>query len=558
MFRFKQVLISMTMTIGILFLWSCSSNNDSFTKGIEHVVVIGVDGLSPDGIQKAETPMLDSIIANGAYTMHARSVLPSSSSPNWASMLMGADAEQHGVTSNAWERFDHELPPIVATSEGTFPTIFTLFKDQKPETHVGAIYDWDGFGRLFEKGDVDFDIDGDHEDKTTAQVVSYLKEYQPDFTFVHLDHVDHAGHSMGHGSLEYYRSVQKADSLIAEIINATKDAGMFEKTMFLICSDHGGIGFGHGGESPAEMNVPFILYGAGIKKGYQIEETVYQYDNAATVAYALGLKTPQAWIGRPVKGAFLGNEKPNLVYKRKETVAAPKILPDAGYFEPAGGIFKADSAAVVILNPNANGEIRYTLNAETPNFSNSEVYRDTFYIKETSIIKAGVFEGEKLVSTLSEGNFRLVSKDKEDPVHYKVYYLENAEKLPDFSTLKPEKEGFVTEFSHKNIMAPGEREEQVALVLESYIHIDEAGDYGFFTNSDDGSKLYVDDQLITDNDGDHGVIERGGKATLDKGSHFVRVEYFNGGGGYHLDVKYQGRNIPKQIIPANKLFRTKN
>lgn len=524
---------------------------------IDHVVVIGVDGMSPDGIRNANTPMLDSMVQNGAATMQARSVLPSSSSPNWASMIMGADTEQHGITSNGWEKFDHQLPPVVATKNGTFPTIFTLFKDQQPEAHVGAIYDWDGFGRLFEKDDVDFDINGDHEDGTTTDAITYIKEHTPKFTFVHLDHVDHAGHSMGHGSAEYYTSVAKADSLITEIVKATKDAGMFEKTLFIVSADHGGLGYGHGGESLAEMTIPFIMYGAGVKKGYEIEETVYQYDNAPTVAYAMGLQTPQAWIGRPVKGAFIGNKKPKLTYKRKEQIAQPKILPDAGHYEPAGGVFKADSVAVVIQNPNNGGEIRYVLGGEVPTATNSSVYQDTFYLKETTVLKAAVFQNGAMASTMAEANFRIVPKSKEDPVKFQIFYGEKMEKLPDFSTLKPVKEGYATEFSHKQALSPDIQQDQVALVLISYLEIEEEGKYRFFTNSDDGSKLYVDGILVVDNDGDHGVMERSGTMELTKARHEVRVEFFNGGGGYHLDVKYQGKDVPKQIIPANKLYRVK-
>jgi len=547
----------MIMTTGILLLWSCSSKKEKVPKGIEHIVVIGIDGMSPNGIQNANTPTLDSMIQNGAATLHARSVLPSSSSPNWASMIMGADTEQHGVTSNGWEKFDHQLPPVVVTENGTFPTIFTLFKDQQPEAHVGAIYDWDGFGRLFEKSDVDFDIDGDHEDKTTEEAVNYIKEHTPKFTFMHLDHVDHAGHAQGHGTPDYYLAVEKADSLIAEIVNATKDAGIFEKTMFIISADHGGLGFGHGGESLAEMEIPFIMYGAGIKKGYKIEETVYQYDNAPTIAYAMDLQIPQAWIGRPVKGAFIGNEAPKLIYKRKEQITQPKILPDAGYFEPAGGVFKADSVAVVMQNPNNVGEIRYAIGNKVPTLENSQVYQDMFYLKQTDIIKAGVFQNDQLVSTIAEGSFRIVSKGKQDPVTFQVYQVNGIEKLPDFADFNPILEGFVTEFSHKQALSEEIPQEQVAVTFESYLEVQEAGKYTFFTNSDDGSKLYVNGTQIVDNDGDHGVMERSGSLELAKGRHLVRVEFFNGGGGYHLDAKYKGPNIPKQIIPANHLYREK-
>ncbi|KAB7529671.1 sulfatase-like hydrolase/transferase [Flagellimonas olearia] len=544
------------MVLLTVLVFACDKT-DKKGFAIDHVVVIGVDGMSPDGIRNANTPMLDSMVQNGAATMQARSVLPSSSSPNWASMIMGADTEQHGITSNGWEKFDHQLPPVVATKNGTFPTIFTLFKDQQPEAHVGAIYDWDGFGRLFEKDDVDFDINGDHEDGTTTDAITYIKEHTPKFTFVHLDHVDHAGHSMGHGSAEYYTSVAKADSLITEIVKATKDAGMFEKTLFIVSADHGGLGYGHGGESLAEMTIPFIMYGAGVKKGYEIEETVYQYDNAPTVAYAMGLQTPQAWIGRPVKGAFIGNKKPKLTYKRKEQITQPKILPDAGHYEPAGGVFKADSVAVVIQNPNNSGEIRYVLGGEIPTTANSMVYQDTFYLKETAVLKAAVFQNGAMASTMAEANFRIVPKSKEDPVKFQIFYGEKMEKLPDFSTLKPVKEGYVTEFSHKQALSPDIQQDQVALVLISYLEIEEEGKYRFFTNSDDGSKLYVDGILVVDNDGDHGVMERSGTLELAKGRHEVRVEFFNGGGGYHLDVKYQGKDVPKQIIPANKLYRVK-
>ncbi|MYI84231.1 MAG: alkaline phosphatase family protein, partial [Rhodothermaceae bacterium] len=68
-----------------------------------HIVVVGVDGLSPDGIRQASTPNLDALMEQGASSFSARAVLPTSSSPNWASMINGAGPEQHGIISNAWQ-----------------------------------------------------------------------------------------------------------------------------------------------------------------------------------------------------------------------------------------------------------------------------------------------------------------------------------------------------------------------------------------------------------------------------------------------------------------------
>jgi phosphopentomutase len=80
-------------------------------------------------------------------------------------------------------------------------------------------------------------------------------------------------------------------------MQAITSSAMAEETVVIISSDHGGIGKGHGGESLQEVEIPFIVWGKSVKKNYTIEFTVYQYDNATTVAFALGLKMPMACIG---------------------------------------------------------------------------------------------------------------------------------------------------------------------------------------------------------------------------------------------------------------------
>lgn len=291
----------------VMMLVSCETEQE-LKPLARHVVVIGVDGMSPGGIARAETPNLDYFIENGASTMTARAVLPTSSSPNWASMIMGAGPEQHGITSNGWERENDPMPPAVTGVENIFPSIFSVLKIQQPEAKSAVIYHWGGFGRLFEKSAVSFSQHGEDQFVTTQIATEQIKKNQPRLTFVHLDHVDHAGHEYGHGTDHYYTSVEEADSLIGVIREAVEEAGMLDETVFLITSDHGGLNYGHGGESLAEIQIPFILCGTGIKKNYEIPESVYTYDNAATVAYLLGLERPQAWIGRPVLSAVEGNE----------------------------------------------------------------------------------------------------------------------------------------------------------------------------------------------------------------------------------------------------------
>lgn len=289
------------------FLASCQPEEPQFKiEGLEHVFVIGVDGMSPDGIQNARTPAIDKLWKGGAYTFQARGVLPTSSSPNWASMIMGAGPEQHGITSNDWRKEKHVLPAVTVDETGYFPTIFSIIRKQEPEAEIGAIYHWGGFGRLFSHDHVNFHISPDSEEATASEAIQYIQENKPRFCFIHLDHVDGAGHSKGHGSPEYYRSVEKADSLIGNIIETLEVEQLLDNSLILLTADHGGVGTGHGGEALEEIQIPFILYGKGVKKGYNITGPVNTYDNAVTVAFAIGLDIPLHWIGQPVQEAFEG------------------------------------------------------------------------------------------------------------------------------------------------------------------------------------------------------------------------------------------------------------
>jgi hypothetical protein len=272
--------------------------------GAQHVVVIGVDGLSPDGIRKAKTPRLHQLMKIGASTLHARAVMPTVSSPNWASMIMGAGPEQHGITSNDWEPNKFEIAPTAVGSGGTFPTIFGLLRSQRPSSRIACFHDWEGFARLFEPKVADVVEHPKGPEQTTDRAIAYLKEKQPEFTFIHLDHVDGAGHDHGHGTPQYYQAVAEADRLIGLILQGLKDAGMAKNTIILITADHGGKGKGHGGATMAELEIPWILAGPGVAIGRELTTHVNTYDTAATVAYVFGLKTPECWIARPVMEAF--------------------------------------------------------------------------------------------------------------------------------------------------------------------------------------------------------------------------------------------------------------
>ena len=64
----------------------------------------------------------------GCYTLKKRSVLPSSSAVNWASMFNGAGPEIHGYTE--WGSRTPEIPSMVTNEHGIFPTIYSVCEKQ--------------------------------------------------------------------------------------------------------------------------------------------------------------------------------------------------------------------------------------------------------------------------------------------------------------------------------------------------------------------------------------------------------------------------------------------
>ncbi len=285
-------------------LWVFTLVARAQVPGVEHFVIIGCDGLSPDGVLKAKSPVMRRMMAEGSWSLKARGVMPTSSSPNWASMIMGAGPEQHGVTSNEWQTNKFEIAPSVVGSGGIFPTIFGVLREQKPASVLGVFYDWNDYGRLFERAACDQIEDSVGPTNAARHAIAWFKEKKPTFLFIHLDHVDHAGHHDGHGTPEYYASVDVADKLIGEVLAGIKEAGVADRTVVLVTSDHGGIAKGHGGATMAEIEIPWILTGSGVIKGHELKVTVNTFDTAATVAYVFGLKQPQAWIAKPVLAAF--------------------------------------------------------------------------------------------------------------------------------------------------------------------------------------------------------------------------------------------------------------
>jgi PA14 domain len=116
-----------------------------------------------------------------------------------------------------------------------------------------------------------------------------------------------------------------------------------------------------------------------------------------------------------------------------------------------------------------------------------------------------------------------------------VYHIPpHTSRIPRFDKLKPRGSIYIDSL---NIPArnftegfPGvtKRFEWFAIDYTGRFWIEKPGPYDFSLISDDGSRLYIDDRVVIDNDGIHPPIEKTETVFLDGGIHLIRVSYFQG------------------------------
>lgn len=244
-------------------------------------------------------------------------------------------------------------------------------------------------------------------------------------------------------------------------------------------------------------------------------------------------------------------EKP--IGKKNATI----MQPPTPKIYPMGGIFEEDQE-IQMEAVFENLEIRYTLDGSEPN-SSSKRYTAPFTIDESATIRARAFSKEGKASRINRANFRKVEPlepvsvaSSAEGLSYKYFEMEvEDEKLPNFAKYTAKKTGVTDKISTDGLR---DRDEQIVFLFEGFIEIEEEGRYTFYSESDDGSNLYIHNQLIVDNDGSHGMRERSGEVILKKGFHPIRIEFFQGGGGFGLKASYKGPNFDQKEIPASALI----
>jgi len=207
-----------------------------------------------------------------------------------------------------------------------------------------------------------------------------------------------------------------------------------------------------------------------------------------------------------------------------------------------------------------NAEIRYTLDGSEPS-AQSLLCTRPIRIDKSSILTACTVLPSGKVSRSRKGRFvkgvlrppEVLQPDLQTGLSF-AYFEGKIKSLDDFKFLNKIDTGIIERFILPENHAP----DYFGLEFTGYIKIPSDGIYTFYTSSDDGSRLFIGDSLLIDNDGIQAETERSRQIALAAGYHSIRVLYFDFNYGETLKVFYKGPGIDKQEIPESKFFHLKN
>jgi len=264
--------------------------------GAKHVFIISFDGGKPSVMQKSKMPTLQKMLSEGAGTWDARTVFPSITLVSHTSMLTGVGPEKHKITWNEWQP-EKGMVPV--------PTIFQLAKNTDKKLVTAVFVGKQKFAHLFLPGSLDAFSMPDYTAKIVArEAADYITQKKPDLCFIHFADSDGAGHAYGWGSPEQVQSFADEDDALKVVMDGIRKAGIEKTSLVILTADHGGHDKTHGSAAPEDMVIPWIAWGAGVKKGFTLSAPVTTFDTAATALSVLGIPVPDSFDGKPVATAF--------------------------------------------------------------------------------------------------------------------------------------------------------------------------------------------------------------------------------------------------------------
>jgi|GEM_PF-889910 len=234
----------------------------------------------------------------------------------------------------------------------------------------------------------------------------------------------------------------------------------------------------------------------------------------------------------------------------ESTAPTPYLSSSNSYF--------VDSTNIVLASNVRNAEIRYTLDGSEP-IQQSHRYDRPFLIKESATLRMRAYSKEGIAGyVVSEKLKKVAYEQTATPIplspglHYR-YYEGSFSRVADIDRSAPNGEGIMMHFALK----PRPGVEEFGYVYDGYILVPADGVYTFYLKSNDGSKLYINQRELIDNDGPHGAFEKSATIALKKGAYPILVRYFQAGASKTLILSWSGATMEKQELTGEVLFHKK-
>jgi len=269
-----------TNTILSLVLFLMATIQLSAQNGERKVLFIGIDGVRSDALQQANTPNLDTLFQQGLYTFTSWHLGITVSGPSWSTMLTGVWENKHGVTNNNYTNSNYN----------DYPYFTKRAKEIRPTLKAVQITSWGPMSNLVynEGWDSKLVVNTDNDVVSAAQI--QLLDPDLDVLFVHIDDVDAAGHGNGFSPIipSYMNQIQTVDGQVGQILSYLRSRPGYvngtEDWLILLTTDHGGIGFGHGGNTTFEKEIWWAAIGSTVP----------------TQQITVDMSDPNQWLNAPV------------------------------------------------------------------------------------------------------------------------------------------------------------------------------------------------------------------------------------------------------------------
>ena len=113
------------------------------------------------------------------------------------------------------------------------------FKHKGQPFSTAMSYHWSDIAKYVNLDSIDHIFQANDNDKVVLQMTKFIEDDQPNLMFVHLDSVDHAGHTGGWGSETYVAAMLHVDSLLHDLIQCIEKQDLMRTTAIIVMSPSG-------------------------------------------------------------------------------------------------------------------------------------------------------------------------------------------------------------------------------------------------------------------------------------------------------------------------------